>query len=554
MNDPISALRIQEVEEDAPQIAKSAVQHLPLELVVPSPTNPRRHIDLVQIEELAANILAIGLIEPIVVRPVRKAMLHFADGSQREVFITRARLEAMQGELPGDVTGITDSFPVVQDYYEIAAGERRYRAHCHNADQHGWGGFKPPTIAAIVRELTDEQMLDIQVSENLQREDLTALDWAAAYRAMVDVEREKGSTQREAVAAVAARLGKSVSYIDQAMQLLKLCDEAQRALRKGWITKNHGIDCARLTEDRQREYLCEAFHCDLDELPHVLASVELETDCESVREMREWIQWEFGDEDQPDENAAGTSQAEAIDEDTIAEAAEMQRGSGAGSSDPVDFPVPQPFPASAKSQEHPPQPRVDVNTAAEREAQARQREEDQARQREEAIKKILTAAHSAAKKRGVQMLPEDLRLVCRSMFLCAWQDCTERAIVRALQWPEMHEVNTLEQGLAYIDRQLAKMDAALLPQFLLLCSLGSDLMAKDTSAAFAELQSRYRVSLAETRAELRGEHKPKPAAKPAAKTKTPAKPTAKAKPKLTAKPKAAPKTKAKAKKAKGRAA
>jgi hypothetical protein len=133
-----------------------------------------------------------------------------------------------------------------------------------------------------VKDLTDEQVLEQQISENLQREDLTPLDWSVAYRAAVDLQKQKSGTgpgaEKGAVAVVAARYGLSTSVVYQTLQLAKLIPAAADALRADLMTKNHAIDCARLEPADQQRYLDE------------MADYEkYEADSASVRIMRDWI-------------------------------------------------------------------------------------------------------------------------------------------------------------------------------------------------------------------------------------------------------------------------
>lgn len=143
-----------------------AVKQLSLSDLVPNPYQPRKKFDKKPLEDLAHSIEEDGVFQPIIVRKsIKKA-----------------------------------------DKYEILAGERRYRASklAHKK-----------TIPAIVRNATNEQMMEIAVMENLQREDLTPVEEAKAYQTLMN---KLDLTQAQ----VSQRLGKSRPYIANYLRLLDL--------------------------------------------------------------------------------------------------------------------------------------------------------------------------------------------------------------------------------------------------------------------------------------------------------------------------------------------
>lgn len=149
------------------------IHFLPLTSLVASSTNPRKHFDPARLAELAESIKASGVHQPVLVRPLPAA------------------------RVPETGRGVT---------HEIVAGERRYRAS-QMAGEH--------TIPAWVRDLTDEQVLEIQLVENLLRDDLTPLEEANGYDRLL---RQSGMDRT----ALAARIGKSVSYVHGRLKLLDL--------------------------------------------------------------------------------------------------------------------------------------------------------------------------------------------------------------------------------------------------------------------------------------------------------------------------------------------
>jgi ParB family chromosome partitioning protein len=124
--------------------------------------------------------------------------------------------------------------------YRLIAGERRWRAA-------GLAGLE--RVPAIVRGVTPEQMLELALVENVQRADLNPLEEAAAYRRLMD---DFHLTQEQ----VAGRVGKSRVAVANAVRLLKLPEEARRALAEGQITEGHARALLRLeTLHEQRQLL-----------------------------------------------------------------------------------------------------------------------------------------------------------------------------------------------------------------------------------------------------------------------------------------------------------
>jgi ParB family chromosome partitioning protein len=156
------------------------IRHLALDEIRANPYQPRREFVEEEIAELAASILEHGILQPVVVRAT-------AEG------------------------------------YELVAGERRFRA----SEQLG-----RDTIPAIVRTATDEQMLELALIENIQREDLNPIDTAVAIRSLID---RLGLTQDEA----ARRLGKSRSAVANTLRLLDLPDDLQSRVASGALSNGH---------------------------------------------------------------------------------------------------------------------------------------------------------------------------------------------------------------------------------------------------------------------------------------------------------------------------
>jgi ParB family chromosome partitioning protein len=159
------------------------VRAIPIELVHRNPDQPRRHFPAEEIAELEASIRDQGILQPILVRPSPKN--------------------------PGE--------------YEIVAGERRWRA----AQQAGL-----TAIPALVRALDDDKAFEIAVVENVQREDLNAMEEAQAYASLM---RRMAYTQDKAAAAV----GKSRSHVANTLRLLQLPQSVQDYVLFGRLTAGH---------------------------------------------------------------------------------------------------------------------------------------------------------------------------------------------------------------------------------------------------------------------------------------------------------------------------
>lgn len=156
-----------------------APQMLAIDRLEPSPYQPRTRLDDAKVAELAASIAEKGVLQPLLVRPAG-------------------------------------------DRFEIVAGERRYRA----AQKVGLG-----SVPVVVRELSDQETLEVAIIENLQREDLTALEEAHAYQRLMAFGLDQS--------AVARSVGKSRSAVANTLRLLQLPADAREALDAGDISAGH---------------------------------------------------------------------------------------------------------------------------------------------------------------------------------------------------------------------------------------------------------------------------------------------------------------------------
>ncbi len=158
-------------------------RRLPTGSLRPNARNPRRAFDSAELDELVASLRERGIIQPIVVRPLR---------------------------------GVADG-------YEIIAGERRWRA-AQRAGLH--------EVPVVVIDATDAEALQLAIIENVQRADLNPLEEAEGYRALVE---EFGNSQNE----IAKTVGKSRSYVANTLRLLKLSDPVKAYIHSGKLTAGH---------------------------------------------------------------------------------------------------------------------------------------------------------------------------------------------------------------------------------------------------------------------------------------------------------------------------
>ena len=124
------------------------------------------------------------------------------------------------------------------DYYEIIAGERRWRAA-------KLAGLKE--VPVIVKELTEKEIMEISLIENIQREDLNPIEEALAYKKLLDEFHVKHDE-------LAERVSKSRSAITNSMRLLKLCDKVQQMIIDEQLTMGH-VRPLIMVEDEEKQYL-----------------------------------------------------------------------------------------------------------------------------------------------------------------------------------------------------------------------------------------------------------------------------------------------------------
>jgi ParB family chromosome partitioning protein len=173
----------EETKKTTTQSGGRTQRRAPVEFLRPNPRNPRRDFSEADLDELAASLREKGIIQPIVVRPVR---------------------------------GSADKF-------EIIAGERRWRAAQR-------AGLHDVPIVAV--DVTEDEALQLAIIENVQRTDLNAIEEASGYQALINDFRHSHDE-------IAKTVGKSRVHITNTLRLLKLPEKVQSLVRSGKVSAGH---------------------------------------------------------------------------------------------------------------------------------------------------------------------------------------------------------------------------------------------------------------------------------------------------------------------------
>lgn len=188
-------------EERPGEVARERIpsSEIDIDLIEANPAQPRTTFAEASLEELAQSIRANGVIQPIVLRRVG-------------------------------------------DKYQIVAGERRWRASQR-------AGLRK--IPAVVKDVSDEKLLELALIENIQRQELNPVEEALAYRKLIDT---LGLTQE----AVAERVGKDRTVITTAMRLLKLPDDVLKLIESGQLSAGHGRALLTVEDPKDQSRLAKA--------------------------------------------------------------------------------------------------------------------------------------------------------------------------------------------------------------------------------------------------------------------------------------------------------
>lgn len=205
----------------------SDYRDLPLDWLTVSPTNPRRVFDEQALEGMAASIRAQGVLTPLLVRPRS------------------------------------------EHQFEIVFGERRYRA-AQRAES--------TTVPVCIREMTDAEVLEAQLVENLQRVDVHPLDEARGFAALLQLDEPKYTVEL-----IAAKCGKSPAYVAARLKFNDLAPAVVKAFAKDEIGVGHALLLAKLQPEQQEQALSACWQevYTGGKSKHVLLP---------VRHLREWIE------------------------------------------------------------------------------------------------------------------------------------------------------------------------------------------------------------------------------------------------------------------------
>lgn len=182
----LSALLADVAPSDEPSLMRPVTppdRMIPIERIHPNPDQPRRSFDEKELHDLANSIREKGVIQPLILRPL--------------------------SDQPGE--------------YQIVAGERRWRA-AQVAEKH--------ELPAVIRDLSDAEVLELAIIENIQRSDLNSVEEALGYRQLMD---RFGHTQEK----LAEVLGKSRSHIANLLRILSLPEPVLDMVRAGHLSAGH---------------------------------------------------------------------------------------------------------------------------------------------------------------------------------------------------------------------------------------------------------------------------------------------------------------------------
>lgn len=178
--------------------SESDIIQIPLDEIRPNPHQPRKNFDQEALDELATSIRNYGVFQPIIVK------------------------KSIKG-------------------YDLVAGERRLRAS-------KLAGLE--TIPAIVKDFSDDEMREIALLENLQRENLTSIELAWAYKGIIDSLHIRQED-------LAAKIGKSRSHVTNTLGLLRLPDDVQDMVRDNKISMGHARVLSKIEDDQKVEELAK---------------------------------------------------------------------------------------------------------------------------------------------------------------------------------------------------------------------------------------------------------------------------------------------------------
>lgn len=215
---------------EAVETVSSTYTSVSINDLLPSATNPRRRINDESIASLAESIKLQGILEPIIVRKL-------------------------------------------EDKFEIVCGERRYRAALV---------ARLSEVPCIIRVLTDDEVLNIQIHENLHREDIHPMDEAFGFKIL---QERLGCNSKE----LAIRVGKTEGYVLNRLKLNQLIAEAQQDIDDEHLPLSYALEIAKYPEDIQRLILAEVYRTENSFQDERWIRVPIKGDLVSMKWLLEWI-------------------------------------------------------------------------------------------------------------------------------------------------------------------------------------------------------------------------------------------------------------------------
>lgn len=203
------------------------IQRLNLGMLHASPTNPRQHFDAEALAELAESIEQHGVKMPLLARPSK------VEPGKFEIVAGERRFRASTML----VTNLPERMGLAAENPELL--EKLETLHAARVD-----------VPVIVEDLDDATVLELQLIENLQRRDLTALEEARGYQRLLDLKDKDYTPQK-----IAQKIGKSVDTVLNKLKMLKAPVSLQKALEEGLVGERHLLLVARVPSAKAREEL-----------------------------------------------------------------------------------------------------------------------------------------------------------------------------------------------------------------------------------------------------------------------------------------------------------
>ncbi|HKW76870.1 MAG TPA: ParB/RepB/Spo0J family partition protein [Terriglobales bacterium] len=236
------------------------LQYVPVNRIVPSTTNPRKRRNDQEDADLLASVKAVGVFQSVLLRPIKSSVEHIL------------RYEDKFRADKTKPSAFSAGFGPGEDVYELVAGERRWEMAVRAGR---------PEVPAVIRKMDNSEAKQLQIIENLQRDDIDAIDEGFGFKALA----AEGLTAKQ-ISEQVGKVGKSERYVLQSMKRTEVIDELVALYREGRITISHidvlsfiPKDAQKIVVTRQPSGYIPLFGW------HGPQSNPL-----SVRELKQWIQ------------------------------------------------------------------------------------------------------------------------------------------------------------------------------------------------------------------------------------------------------------------------